>query len=46
MICGQVIRFKVFNGRINNTEYMAYHARQALPKIHRLFPHEYPRTKK
>lgn len=42
LICGETVRFKVIDGRINNTDYISYHARNALPKQHNLFYHEYP----
>lgn len=40
-ICGQEEFFTVVEGRIDNLEYLYYHARQALPKQHPYFKHEY-----
>lgn len=40
-ICGQEEFFKVIDGRIDNVEYLSYHARQALLPFHPLFAHEY-----
>lgn len=40
-ICGQEEFFPVVDGRVDNAEYLSYHARQALMKQHELFNHEY-----
>ena len=40
-ICSQEEFFPVSEGRIDNVEYLSYHARQALPKQHPYFNHEY-----
>lgn len=39
--CRQRVFFRVSNGRINNENYLKYHARQALPPNHPLFYREY-----
>lgn len=41
MLCGLKVFFPTINGKSNNTEYIAYHARQCLPPQHRLFNHEF-----
>lgn len=33
--------FKVLSGKVANMEYIKYHLRQALPRYHKLFYHEY-----
>ena len=40
-ICGQEEFFLMIDGRIDNINYLSYHARQALLKEHELFQHEY-----
>lgn len=40
--CKDIQFFKVVNGRIDNLNYIDYHMRQALPKYHNLFAHEFP----
>lgn len=42
-ICGQKEFFKIVNDRVDNINYLAYHARQALPPQNPLFIHEYPK---
>jgi len=41
-ICGKAKVFKVFDGKADNLEYIAWHIRLALPRNHKLFSHEYP----
>lgn len=40
-ICNQEEFFSVSDGRIDNVEYLSYHARQALMKQHPYFNREY-----
>ena len=40
-ICGQREFFKVVDGRVDNVNYLSFHARQALPPQHPRFIHEY-----
>ena len=40
-ICGQEEFFQIIDGRVNNENYLAYHARQALLPQHELYIHEY-----
>lgn len=42
-ICGKKEFFRVAGGKIDNRKYLAFHMRQALPKVHRLYQHEYAR---
>ena len=42
VICHKKIFHRVINGAVNNKQYLAYHARQALPPQHRRFSKEYP----
>lgn len=44
-ICGQEEYFAVVDGRVDNMNYIEYHARQCLPKQSPLFIHEYPNSK-
>lgn len=44
-ICGQEEYFQVVDGRVDNMNYIEYHARQCLPKQHPLFRHEYPNSR-
>ncbi len=43
--CGKEVFFKVIDGKIDNNNYLNYHLRQALPKNHPLFNHEYAETR-
>ena len=40
-LCGKKIHFKIFEGRIDNLEYIRHHMRQVLIPLHNLFKHEY-----
>ena len=40
-ICSEEVFFPIVNGRVDNTDYISYHARQALPSNHPQFTHEY-----
>jgi hypothetical protein len=40
-LCGDKQFFKIIDGRIDTTNYLLYHARQALPPFHPLYKHEY-----
>ena len=40
--CGKEVFFSVINDTVDNNNYLNYHMRQALPKNHPLFAHEYP----
>jgi hypothetical protein len=40
-ICGEEIFNLVVDGRVDNIEYLSYHARQALMPQHELFNREY-----
>ena len=40
-ICGDEVFHKVVDGRIDNNEYLSYHARQALMPQHEYFKREY-----
>lgn len=45
-ICAEEAFFQVADGRIDNEEYLSYHARQALMPQHELFAREYPNFKR
>lgn len=40
-ICGDELFSPVVDGRVDNMEYLSYHARQALMPHHELYKHEY-----
>lgn len=40
-ICGKDKFFKIYEGKLNNYEYMSYHIREALPPIHPYYFHEW-----
>lgn len=43
-ICGKKEFFRMTTeGKIDNKKYLAFHQRQALPKVHRLYEREYAR---
>lgn len=42
-ICGRKEFFRAYNGKVDNRKYLAFHMRQALPKVHRLYDREYER---
>lgn len=39
--CAKQVIFKTYMGKTDNNRYLSFHARQALPKAHNLFEHEY-----
>lgn len=41
-ICHKKVSFRVRDGIVSPINYLSYHMRNALPKEHRLFAHEYP----
>ena len=44
-LCGKRVYFKIYNGVINNLEYIKHHMRQVLVPQHNLFIHEFPESK-
>ena len=44
-ICGKRVYYRIVDGRIDNLKYLRDHIRQALPRHHRLYYHEYPNKK-
>lgn len=46
VICHKKKSFRIVNGVPNPKKYLAYHMRNALPKEHRLFFHEYADLKR
>ena len=45
LICRKKVYYRIVDGKIDNLKYLKDHIRQALPKSHRLFKHEYPNKK-
>lgn len=43
-ICGKSVIFKIYDGRVDNLNYIKYHMRQVLLPGHNLFRHEYEHT--
>lgn len=41
-ICSDTQYYPVVNGRTDNYAYLSRNLRQVLPRVHPLFPHEYP----
>lgn len=45
-ICHMKISFRIRGGVVSAKKYLSYHMRNALPKEHRLFAHEYAYSRK